>query len=238
MNDTVKDKPALTRESLAAGAAAPRSKLFVGAAILLALAAIAAGYFAWRSGAGSAPPQYRAEAVARGNLVVLVSATGSLQPTNKVDIGSELSGIVEAVLVDDNDVVKQGQVLARLDLSKLEDQVARSRSSLVAAEARVRQTAATVTALKATVRPAVRTERLCRIRTPANCAGTVRSELRSALYDRDDRSPSDGDRNGDDLSGQGGSSGTADDVRADHRRAECGDPGDANLAARLVRHHL
>lgn len=149
MNDTVKDKPALTRESLAAGAAAPRSKLFVGAAILLALAAIAAGYFAWRSGAGSAPPQYRAEAVARGNLVVLVSATGSLQPTNKVDIGSELSGIVEAVLVDDNDVVKQGQVLARLDLSKLEDQVARSRSSLVSAEARVRQSVATVTEARA-----------------------------------------------------------------------------------------
>jgi HlyD family secretion protein len=149
MNDTVKDKPALTREALAAGAAAPRSKLFVTIAIALLLAAAAGGYYAWRSSSSGEQAQYRTEAVTRGNLVVLVAATGSLQPTNKVDIGSELSGIVEAVMVDDNDVVKQGQVLARLDLSKLEDQVARSRSSLVSTEAKVRQTVATVTEARA-----------------------------------------------------------------------------------------
>jgi HlyD family secretion protein len=149
MNDTVKDKPALTREALAAGAAAPRSKLFVTIAIALLLAAAAGGYYVWRSSSSGEQAQYRTEAVTRGNLVVLVAATGSLQPTNKVDIGSELSGIVEAVMVDDNDVVKQGQVLARLDLSKLEDQVARSRSSLVSTEAKVRQTVATVTEARA-----------------------------------------------------------------------------------------
>jgi HlyD family secretion protein len=149
MNDTVRDKPVLTREALAAGAAPRRSKLFVPIAVALLLAAAAGGYYAWRSSASGAQVQFRTEAVARGNLVVLVSATGSLQPTNKVDIGSELSGIVEAVLVDDNDVVKRGQVLARLDLSKLDDQVARSRSSLVSAEARVRQSVATVTEARA-----------------------------------------------------------------------------------------
>ena len=149
MNDTVRDKTALTREALAAGAAPPRSRLFVAIAVALLLAAAAGGYYAWRASSSSAQVQYRAEAATRGNLVVLVSATGSLQPTNKVDIGSELSGIVEAVLVDDNDVVKQGQVLARLDLSKLEDQVARSRSSLVSTEAKVRQSVATVTEARA-----------------------------------------------------------------------------------------
>jgi HlyD family secretion protein len=174
MSDSAVDRPALTREALAATASPPRSKLFAGAAIALVLAAIAAGYFAWRSGAGSAPPQYRTEAVTRGDLVVLVSATGSLQPTNKVDIGSELSGIVEAVLVDDNDVVKQGQVLARLDLSKLEDQVARSRSSLLAAEAKVRQAIATVTEARANL------ERLRQVHELSGGKVPSQSEMASA----------------------------------------------------------
>jgi len=61
-----------------------------------------------------------------------------------VDVGSELSGIVETVLVDDNDQVKKGQVLARLDVSRLKDQVIQSRATLEAAQAKVRQAQATV----------------------------------------------------------------------------------------------
>ena len=53
-------------------------------------------------------PRYRTEEVTRGELVVTVSATGNLQPTNQVDVGSELSGTIEAVLVDDNDRVQEG----------------------------------------------------------------------------------------------------------------------------------
>lgn len=88
-------------------------------------------------------PHYRTEPAAIGTLVVKVSATGNLQPTNQVEVGSELSGIVEQVFVDDNDQVQKGQVLARLDRSKLQDAVARSRANLVAAEAQVMQTKAT-----------------------------------------------------------------------------------------------
>ncbi len=74
----------------------------------------------------------------------MVSATGNLQPTNKVEVGSELSGIVTQVLVDENDRVKKGQVLAQLDLSKLKDAVTKSRASLAAAEAQVLQARATM----------------------------------------------------------------------------------------------
>jgi len=84
-----------------------------------------------------------------GMLVVKVSATGNLQPTNEVDVGSELSGIVDQVFVDDNDQVKKGQILARLDVSKLQDAVANSRANLVAAEAQVLQTQATVAEARA-----------------------------------------------------------------------------------------
>ena len=59
--------------------------------------------------------EYRTVELRRGDLRVTVSATGNLQPTNQVDVGSELSGTIGAVLVDDNDVVTQGQELARLD---------------------------------------------------------------------------------------------------------------------------
>jgi HlyD family secretion protein len=102
------------------------------------------GLLSMRRNEQAATPRYVTEEATRGNLVVTVSATGNLQPTNKVDVGSELSGTVEAVLVDDNDRVKQGQVLARLDTARLRDQVAKSRASLASAEAKVLQARATV----------------------------------------------------------------------------------------------
>jgi HlyD family secretion protein len=111
-------------------------------AAVLVLAAIG-GWLWLRQGGAQAQPTYVTEPVARGNLVVKVSANGTLQPTNKADIGSELSGTVARVLVDFNDRVRQGQVLAELDTSKLRDQVARSQAALVVAQASVRQAEAT-----------------------------------------------------------------------------------------------
>lgn len=111
----------------------------------LVLAAAGGALWSWLAGGSSqAQPRYVTEAVARGNLVVKVTANGTLQPTNKVDIGSELSGTVARVLVDFNDRVQQGQVLAELDMSKLRDQVARSQAALQVAHANVRQSEATV----------------------------------------------------------------------------------------------
>jgi HlyD family secretion protein len=89
-------------------------------------------------------PRYATEPVELGTLVVQVSATGHLQPTNQVEVGSELSGIIDQVFVDDNHRVQKGQVLARLDLAKLQDTVAKSQASLAAAQAQVLQAQATV----------------------------------------------------------------------------------------------
>jgi len=111
------------------------------AAALVVVAGVA--YALLRSGNNASTPQYVTEEVRRGDLVVRVSATGHLQPTNQVDVGSELSGIVEQVFVDDNDRVTKGQVLARLDISKLNDQVVKSRAALVAAEAQLQLMQAT-----------------------------------------------------------------------------------------------
>lgn len=111
---------------------------------VLALLAVAGGTWLWLGrGATDAAPRYATETVARGSLVVRVTANGTLQPTNKAAIGSELSGTVARVYVDVNDRVKKGQVLAELDTSKLRDQVARSRAGLAVGQAGVQQALAT-----------------------------------------------------------------------------------------------
>lgn len=120
-------------------------------ALIAAIAIIGIGVLFMRSGKDEAAPRYRTEAATIGPLVVTVSATGNLQPTNEVDVGSELSGIVEKVFVDDNDVVRKGQLLAQLDLSKLTDAVEKSRANLAAAEAAVLQAQATVAESRATL---------------------------------------------------------------------------------------
>jgi len=125
---------------LGAAAAPPwwrRPSLWIGIGVLVLAAA---GLWAWQGRRDAqALPTYVTETVHRGQLSVRVSANGTLQPTNKVAVGSELSGTVAQVLVDVNDPVKKGQVLARLDTSRLDDQVARSGAALSVAEANLRQ---------------------------------------------------------------------------------------------------
>ena len=119
----------------------------------IALIAIGAGaYYAWQQNSQkNAAPSYVAEAVARGNLTLTVTANGTLQPTRSVNIGSELSGTVLRVLVDVNDRVKKGQVLVELDTAKLTDQVTGSRAALAAAQAQLQQATATVKESKASL---------------------------------------------------------------------------------------
>ena len=88
--------------------------------------------------------RYETSEVIRGDLTVTVTATGTLQPVNQVDVGSELSGIIETVTVDFNDKVQRGQVLARLDTDRLQAQVLESRAALQASQAKVTEAKATV----------------------------------------------------------------------------------------------
>ena len=59
---------------------------------------------------------YSTQEVKRGDLTVIVTATGTLQATNEVDVSSELSGIIKTVEADYNSRVRKGQVLARLGM--------------------------------------------------------------------------------------------------------------------------
>jgi len=117
---------------------------------LLLLGSLAAGGYFYierqKQSSQSAGTQieYKTEKARIGDVAVTVTATGALQPTNQVDVGSELSGNIEEVLADYNDEVKAGQVLVRLDVTKLLAQVAQTEAALAAAKAKVLTAAATI----------------------------------------------------------------------------------------------
>jgi HlyD family secretion protein len=114
---------------------------------LLVLAGLAAVYW---FGYGSAPTQhYVTQPAVRGSLTVIVTATGSVEPTNQVDVSSELSGTVRRVLVDYNSRVEVGDLLAELDTDKLKATLDSSRAKVLAARAKIRDAEATVAETKA-----------------------------------------------------------------------------------------
>ena len=123
-----------------------RRRLWLVGALILIVGAILLLFY---SGEKTVAPQYKTEQAAVGTLVVKVSATGNLQPTNQVDVGSELSGIVDKVLVDENAQVKKGDLLARLDTSRLQDAVVKSRANVVSAGAQVLLAQATIAETRA-----------------------------------------------------------------------------------------
>jgi HlyD family secretion protein len=119
------------------------------AAVLLIAIAAAAAWFFLSGKEKSAATKYKTEPVRRGDMTVIVTANGTLKPTNSVDVGSELSGTVKSVEADYNSHVKIGQILVRLDTTKIEATITQSRASLESAQAKVLQAAATVAETKA-----------------------------------------------------------------------------------------
>lgn len=129
-----------TLAHIAATVPARRRWLILGIALVVlgATAILLRGVFG-----GTAPPRFNTADVRKGDLVVTVTATGKLEPTTQLTVGSELSGTVAQVLVDTNDRVRKGQTLAVLDVTKLRDQIEKARAVLASAQARLAQTQAT-----------------------------------------------------------------------------------------------
>jgi HlyD family secretion protein len=138
----------------------------------LAAAVVAAGALAAFAGTQlsgrSAVVRYETQPAKTGSLTVAVAATGNLQPINQVNVGSELSGSVRSVHAQVNDRVRAGQVLARLDTSKLEAQIQQADASLASARARVLQAEATVRESEASLARLRRLRDLTGGRTPSS----------------------------------------------------------------------
>lgn len=126
-------------------AAGSRPRLRI-ALILAPVVVCAAAFFAWQYAVAARPAvsPFVTEPLKRGDIGLTITATGNLEPTNEVTVGSELSGTTLEVYVDTNDRVTKGQPLAKLDASKLAQQTAASRAAVVSAKAKVTQTEATL----------------------------------------------------------------------------------------------
>ena len=88
---------------------------------------------------GPAAPEYVSEPVVRGDLKVIVTATGTVEPETSVTVGSEISGRIDKVLADFNDQVKKDQVLAEIDTTALRNTLAKSEATLDESRATVLQ---------------------------------------------------------------------------------------------------
>lgn len=116
---------------------------------------------------GSEEPGYITEEVRRGDLAVTVSATGNLAPTNQVEVGSELSGAIDQVLVDVNDRVTRGQPLAIINTDILNDQITQAQATLNARKASVAQAQATLAQAEASLKRLREVSRLSGGRVPS-----------------------------------------------------------------------
>ncbi len=125
-----------------------RKMIVIGGMVLL----IGGGMVAFERGSVSANTNtvsYRTVKAETGDLKVAVVATGQLQPTRTVDVGSEVSGIIDTVLVDYNQQVTAGQVLARINTERLDAQVLQDKALLETARAKVADAKVTVTETEA-----------------------------------------------------------------------------------------
>lgn len=145
MSEAATDKQADLANTLGLDQSGARRPRFLRLLVwLLVVAAAVFGFQRMAARRSVEAPRYETQPVRRGQLVITVSATGNLEPRRKVEVGSELSGTIRQVEVDYNDRVKAGQVIARLDTTRLDAQLAQSEASLQAARARLQLSKATV----------------------------------------------------------------------------------------------
>ncbi len=107
--------------------------LLIAGAIVVSAVSFSFGTFDRSKGNGD----YFTEPIQRGTIRAVVDATGTLQALVTVQVGSQVSGQIEALYADYNSVVKHGQLLAKIDPRNFEAEVGDSKANLDAAEAHV-----------------------------------------------------------------------------------------------------
>ena len=106
-------------------------KLLIAGILILAI--IVSAFILFR-GNGS-KPQFGTEKVSRGDIVMTVTSTGTVNPVTTVLVGTQVSGTIKEIYVDFNSPVRKGQLIARIDPSLFDAQVNQARANLEKAEA-------------------------------------------------------------------------------------------------------
>lgn len=102
---------------------------------VVVIAAVAVAVWFWKFRSEKSIVVLETEHPQIGTLTQSVTATGTVQPVDTVSVGTQVSGSIQKVYVDFNSVVKKGQLLAQLDKSLLQAQVAQISANLLAARA-------------------------------------------------------------------------------------------------------
>jgi HlyD family secretion protein len=105
--------------------------------IVLVLLAVGAGAAAYYMRDNRPEPSVTTMPVTRGDVVDAVQATGTLEAVTTVDVGTQVSGLVQDMYADFNDIVKKGQIIARLDPSLIQTQIEQRNASVIRARADV-----------------------------------------------------------------------------------------------------
>lgn len=77
---------------------------------------------------------YETAKVERATISNSVTATGTIEPVNKVEVGTQVSGIISKIYVDYNSIVKKGQIIAELDKINLESELASAKANLASSK--------------------------------------------------------------------------------------------------------
>ena len=99
--------------------------------------AVAAGIYYYRSDVAAETPTLNTAEVTQGDVVATVEATGTLEAVTTVEVGTQVSGTIKTLGADFNSQVRQGQVIARLDPSLFDTQVAQERATVARLKAEV-----------------------------------------------------------------------------------------------------
>ncbi len=98
---------------------------------------VAGGFLYFMNGNENQGTGFATATISRGDLRQVVTATGEIQPLNTINVGSQVSGTIEAIYVDYNSKVKKGDVLLKIEPSVLQASVDEAYASLVSAESQL-----------------------------------------------------------------------------------------------------
>jgi HlyD family secretion protein len=120
-----------------------KKKAISGLVILAVVAGAILGWTMLRNNKNGMP-KYRLEKLAKGDIEAVVTTSGTVNPITKVEVGSQVSGKIARIFVDFNSQVKEGQILAELDLSPFESRVKQNEANYLSSQAAVEKARVTL----------------------------------------------------------------------------------------------
>jgi HlyD family secretion protein len=100
-------------------------------AVVIVIIALGIAFLGYQYFFGTTASEIKVETfkAKKGDVVTTVTATGTIEPITQVEVGTQVSGVVEKIYVDYNSVVKQGQLIAELDKTNLNAAVVQAQAS-------------------------------------------------------------------------------------------------------------